>query len=342
MRAARVDGPALGRVEGVEPGEVGLLLGRDLTGTDVTATLVDLALGGFCRIEEQTAAPAQGAGVRRWRLVRTEPAQGRPRHPKGLAKRLHSAALGRRGHVEIAALGDELFALGGHEAQRRTTRPAVSEAMFWYVFAAVWLCALGFIGGIFAAVFGAPLVFAVLGLVVCLSGLGTLLVGWRRARAQTADQRLLRHRVTALRTALERTDARQVAAAENQDGLVAALPYAVALGSTARWADVMDELSASGLPLAAPSWYVTALGGVPTTYAALAEAIDALAEEVTCLVESGESQWVDEIDDPDDGAGDERAGEESGDEGGADEGGADEESAGDGPHRGREADDAHR
>ncbi len=251
---------------GLRPGQVGTLLDGTANPRDVTATIVDLAVRGYLRIED--APPRQ---IRRdWRLVRLGKSGGLLKYERILLDGLFESTTTRSG--ETAALLSELGPdFAGQLKQAQDALYADVAARGWFTARPDWVrrtwLAVGSV--IFAAGAVAVIVAAAgthhLGLApipVVLAGL-VLIAGARWMPARTAKGTALARRVEQFRRCIQTPAVTQAQPAGQPDTLYDYLPYAIAFGCTQQWAGVTAALAD---PDQAPSWYSS---GQPFSPAAL-------------------------------------------------------------------------
>lgn len=246
--------------EGARPGEIGTLVDEKADPVDVTATLVDLAVRGYLRIEEVPRSNPNKK-PKDWTLVQLRAADA------GLVafeRALLDAIFGGRLQVKLSDLrttfASSMAAVqaGLYEhvtANHWFKRNPSSTRTAWYVGGGV-LVVLGLLGAIALAaaqvqVRGAALVgvaVAVLGIVVVAMA--------KAAPARTAEGSAVLAQALGFRRYLATAEANQIRYEEGQDIFSRYLPYAIAFGLADRWARVFAELAASGVTVTPPTWYV--------------------------------------------------------------------------------------
>jgi uncharacterized membrane protein YgcG len=287
-------GPVSEPPPGVLPGDVGRLLRGGEPGSGVAATVLDLAVRGYCRIEELppdpdlAAEPGAGGPPVHWRLVRTDASSsGLDQAGRTLLLQL----LPTREPVPLADLGDRLFGLGDgpdpDDADGAGASAGSSDPWFAYLFASVWLLVLG----VLATVFGAILTsWALVGAALLASGPVLLAARWISLRRPPSDRAASRsdqvRGLRAFRRYLENVDGRTVAAAEQEQRFAGQLPFAVALELLPQWVDVITELSRAEARLPTPDWYRPA-SGATLPPAEVAAAMPGFVAAVASLVDAG-------------------------------------------------------
>jgi hypothetical protein len=236
---------------GFTPAEAGVLIDNSADERDITATLVDLAVRGYLRIEE--------SGGRRYVLQRLDPpADAAPLVPH--ERRVFDGIFSTRGRtVELAQLHDEFYAeLRGirhavfdrlRERGFYTTRPDHVRAR-WLVGAAILgtLVAAGG-GGVADRFLLTPVPFVVAGVLtaVIVAGFGLVMPARTVAGARALEQ------VLGFEEFLRRVEAEHlkrviIGRPELFDRY---LPYAMAFGVEQKWAKAFE-----GIYTEPPKWYV--------------------------------------------------------------------------------------
>lgn len=239
---------------GLRPGELGTLVDERADPHDVTATLVDLAVRGYLRIEQRTEPGAKDGD---WRLVRL-------REPDdalvGYERTLLDELVADRPEVTLsdlrttfassmakvqAALYEEVTAKGWF---RRN--PASARAR--WAGAGAGVLALGVVATVLLAL---ATTWALVGVAVVLVGAVVLAMS-PAAPARTATGTAVLAQTEGFRRYLATAEADQLRFEEGQDLFSRYLPFAVAFGLTERWARVFADLAAQGRALPEPTWYV--------------------------------------------------------------------------------------
>jgi uncharacterized protein (TIGR04222 family) len=251
--------------KGMRPGQVGTLIDEHANTVDVTATIIDLAVRGFLRIEEVPPDSPEKA-VRDWRLVVVLPAPADELLPYELA--LMQAIFKGRNEVTMSALKNT-FASDMHATQMRLYDDVTQQGWFRgnpnnirnaYRAGGVALLALGF----GTAFLGIPAIGGSAGVVAAAIFIGGLVVVVLAGRmpARTAAGSAVLAQADGFRLYLTTAEADQIRFEEGQDVFSRYLPYAIVFGVAERWAGVFDELARAGrITPSAPGWYV---GSVPT------------------------------------------------------------------------------
>ncbi len=247
--------------EGTRPGEVGTLVDEKADPVDVTATIIDLAVRGWLRIEE-VSPEREGSAPQDWTLVRLRPGttgllpfeatllaelfEGRDRVRLSELKTTFASAMGK--------VQDGLYQHVTETGWFRANPKAVRTA--WGLTGGL-LLVLGVVGTVIAVAMGAqsllglalvPAAVAVVGvLVLVLSG---------AAPARTADGTAVLAQTLGFRRYLATAEAEQLRFEEGEDLFSRYLPYAIVFGLADRWARVFADLAAQGRVVAEPGWYV--------------------------------------------------------------------------------------
>ncbi|UFU04007.1 DUF2207 domain-containing protein [Ruania suaedae] len=261
--------------DGVTPGAAGTLLDEVAQPRDVSATIVDLAVRGYLRIEEIPEGETDDAGDAgseensedpQWRLRRTsEPGEW----PQLLAFErtlLEGLFSGNATVTEMSELGAD-FAQALTTAQSQLYERVVERGWFRTSPQAVrlrWVVA-----GIVAFVVGIPVTF-VLGVFAGWGGVGValmaigvaLMVCSAAAPARTAEGTAVLAQVRGFQKYLETAEVDQMRQEEREGIFSAYLPYAVALGVAQRWTTIFSEAAARGEVQMQPHWYQGSTAGV--------------------------------------------------------------------------------
>ncbi len=246
--------------DGLTPGEAGTLVDNRPDVRDVTATVVDLAIRGFLRIEEEEEVGAIGRLFGRrsfaFRRLRGEESWARlEAHERevllglfpGGDDRVTTEDLEHRFYRKLPGIQTALYdALVGHGFYARRPDRVVGR----------WV-----IGGVLVGALGVPVMlgaaqrffFSPLAGVVAavLSGLVIVVFGaFMSARTVPGVRKL--EEVLGLQEFLERVDKdRFRVMIRSPEDFEAILPYAMALGVEKRWAEAFDDLYTEP-----PDWYV--------------------------------------------------------------------------------------
>jgi uncharacterized protein (TIGR04222 family) len=256
--------------EELRPGQIGTLVDEHANTLDVTATIVDLAVRGYLRIEE--IPKTWFLGKPDWQLVRLPP----PEDPEATLLQYERTLLSK-----LFSTGDEVllsdlkntFAASLRAVQEAMYRDAVQRGWFrerpdkvrarWTgigVFALV-------LSGAATFVLATQLRLGLLGIPLVLASL-LLLVGARRMPARTAKGTALVRRVRGFQVVIEKAETHMSRWAEEAGVFTRYLPFAIVFGCTERWAKAFESIGA-GQP--DTSWYVSSR---PFVYHEFASSLD--------------------------------------------------------------------
>ncbi|UJP41453.1 DUF2207 domain-containing protein [Cellulomonas palmilytica] len=250
--------------ENVRPGELGTLVDEKADPVDVTATLIDLAVRGYLRIEEVPRKNPKKK-PKDWTLVRLRPADGALLEYE---VRLLDDVFDDRSSVTLSdlkqtfatsmgkvqdALYDQVTSLGWFRANPKSVRGAwIAAGIALIVAAGIALAVAIAVGGSSSS---APGGLALVPVAIGLVGV-VVLVCAKHAPARTEDGTAVLAQALGFRTYLTTAEADQIRFEEGQDVFSRYLPYAIVFGVAERWARVFAELAAQGRAIAAPGWYV--------------------------------------------------------------------------------------
>lgn len=246
----------------VRPGEIGTLHDEVADPHDVAATIVDLAVRGYLRIEE-VAPQEEGEDVTDWRLrpAREWAGELEP-YEQTLLDEIYSEGrepitLSDAGHSYAGAVGKTQEALyrtvtehGWFTGNPRQVRNRWLGWGFGLLIAGLVLTGLLALLW-WPAVLGLPLV--VVGIVIASAS--------STAPARTAAGTAVLAQTLGFRQYLATAEANQIRFDEGQDVFSRYLPYAIVFDLTDRWATILAEAAAAGRTVEAPSWYLPAVAG---------------------------------------------------------------------------------
>jgi uncharacterized membrane protein len=242
--------------EGLSPAEVGTVLDERADLVDVSATLLDLAVRGYLRIEEIEGAGFLFLRDQDWRLVKLRDGEGLRPHERILFDRLFAAAesvtvssLRNRFYAHLPAVREAIYAAVCREDRFFPTSPEKVRR--------AWAAA-----GVGALVIGGFVLFSgaalAPGAALALSGLFVLLFS-RAMPRRTRRGREVYEQIRGFQEFVARVDEDRL---ERFGGRTAerferVLPYALVLGAADAWADAFGDLYTEP-----PRWYV-GRGGAP-------------------------------------------------------------------------------
>ena len=241
---------------GIRPGQLGALVDERAGGRDVTASIVDLAIRGYLRLEQLEGDD--------WRITRG--AKEPDATMQGYERLLLRELLGTSGdsvrlselrqtwsasfkHVRQALYAD-LVASGWYRS-----RPDRSRART-YAVAAV----LAATGVATCVALAENTALALGGVPFVLAGVALAIIG-RRAGARTATGTAMAARSTGFKRLIETPTQQEMAAfADRHEVFVEYLPFAIVFGCASAWATRFAALGA--LPPATAGWYEPFPGGI--------------------------------------------------------------------------------
>jgi uncharacterized membrane protein YgcG len=237
---------------GVRPGQAGTLLDGVANARDVTATIADLAVRGYLRIED---VPYRQTKAADWRLVRLEKTGGLMDYEWILLNGLFHGALAPA-EIQLSELGAD-FAETLKQAQDALYTDVAKRGWFTARPDSVrkkWLAIGGvtFVIGVVATVVAAASShLALVPIPLALAGLA--LMGFaRRMPMRTAAGTLLVRQLLGFRRYIMTAVPDQASAAGQPGVLYDYLPYAIVFGCTREWADLTESLARADYT---PAWY---------------------------------------------------------------------------------------
>ncbi len=243
----------------LHPGVVGTLVDEVADPHDVTATLVDLAVRGYLRIEE---VPRKNPNKRAkdWTLVRlTDTTMSLAPFENALFDGIFAG----REEVRLSSL-KTTFASTMATVQRGLYGEVTGRGWFradpqavrarwrvsgWLLIVASFAVAL-FWGGA-----GGTRGFLLVPLALLTTGI-VVNVCAKRAPGRTAAGTAVLAQTLGFKQYIATAEANQLRWEEGEDIFSRYLPYAIVFGETKRWARVFEDLAAQGLDVTEPSWYV--------------------------------------------------------------------------------------
>ncbi len=246
--------------QGVRPGEVGTLVDEKADPVDVTATLVDLAVRGWLRIEEVPRSDPRKK-AKDWTLVQLKNKDGSllPYEDLLLAQIFATSTTVRLSDLKttfassMAQVQDGLYehvtANGWFRSNPKAVRTAWFSVGIVLVVVGVIATFVAFAAGTSVAGLAlVPIALVVVGILVAALG--------NAAPARTEDGTAVLAQSIGFRRYLATAEANQLRFEEGEDIFSRYLPYAIVFGLADRWARVFAELAAQGRTLEQPSWYV--------------------------------------------------------------------------------------
>lgn len=234
---------------GARPGEIGVLTDSTADNVDITATIIDLAVRGHLRIEQQ--------GKKDWTFHQLS---GRDR-PTGYEAHLLSELFQHGSSVTTDELKDSDYS-GLLEGTRKRLYERVTGELQWFRRNPSYSRAMAFVGGLGLIALGVGLGFALglvgfglVGIAGVICGVAMLLLS-KRFGARTATGSAVLAQAKGFELYLTTAEADQIKFEEGIDVFSRYLPYAIVFGVAERWAKIFEQLAAQGRYVADGSWYV--------------------------------------------------------------------------------------
>jgi uncharacterized membrane protein YgcG len=256
--------------DGLRPGQIGTLIDERANPLDVTATIVDLAVRGFLRIEE---IPKEGwFGKPDWRLVKLRDADGLLRYEEILLNSLFKGG----DVIELSELKDT-FAKQLRKVQQALYEDAIDQGWFRHSpekTRAQWV-AIGIgvlvLGVAMTAAAAALTTFGLLPIPIVVGGILLIALSGRMPHRTPKGTGAL-VRTLGFKQFIDDSEKDRARFAEQQHLFTEYLPYAVVFGATERWAKAFAGLDGE-LPDQS-SWYVSSH---PFTFMAFSSSMDGFA-----------------------------------------------------------------
>ena len=250
--------------EGVSPGEIGAIVDERVDLRDITATLVDLAVRGYLKIEQKEESVL---GIFRWKDFSFHKTEKDPSDLSPHERLLFNGVFEDGPTVEISDLRAQFYkhipgikdaifarliersALDGdpQRVRGRFAGLAIGVLILTVGVGALWSAS---IGGIFPNAIGMPIVAGVAGMLICFAFAPAMPRRTRKGVELRAWARGFEEFVSRVeREKLERDEARNV--------FEKLLPYAMALAVSSRWAKKFE-----GIYDTPPTWYGGSTAGM--------------------------------------------------------------------------------
>ncbi|HEX8099104.1 MAG TPA: DUF2207 domain-containing protein [Actinomycetota bacterium] len=260
-----------GPPDGLRPGQVGTLMDEVANPLDVTATIVDLAVRGYLRIEE---IPKHGIfGKPDWRLVKLKEADAELlRYETALLNGIFEDG----DQVELSGLKQK-FVSRLHKVQEGLYSDAAKNKWFakrpdkvraGWILRGIGLLTLGVGLTVLLAIFTH---FALVGVPIVLAGL-VMLAGAHAMPRRTPKGTGMIRRVHGFRTYIATAETREMQFQEKENIFSRYLPYAVVFGLTEKWAAAFAGLD--DRPPDTSGWYV---GAHPFTVGTFGHSIESFS-----------------------------------------------------------------
>ncbi len=242
---------------GVRPGEMGTLADEKADPRDVTATIVDLAVRGYLRIEEIERPNRWGRGGD-WTLRFLGGSdENLTRYERELLDSLFATRLDptlssikTTFAAAMARVQDKLYA---EVTTQGWFRSNPKQARTAWVVAGI---AIAVVGGGITFLLAAVSEWALAGVPIILVGLLTLALSGR-APARTPTGTAVLAQTLGFKKYLETAEANQIRFEEGEDLFSRYLPFAIVFGVAERWAGIFEQLAREGRAIAEPGWYVS-------------------------------------------------------------------------------------
>jgi hypothetical protein len=281
---------------GVRPGLVGTIIDEEANTIDVSATVVDLAVRGYLRIEEVES----GGLFKRtdWQLAKmVPPAQAEMLLPfeetllSGIfadANPVLLSALKNKFHTTLTTVQSQMYSEVTSRGwfRRSPERARRGWTTLGSILVGAGLVSGGFLGFTSAETdqiggvsFGIPSGFVLAGGLL----VGGVIIGLlgRRMAARTADGSAVLAQSLGFKQYLVTAEARQIRFEEAQDIFSRYLPYAIVFGVADRWAgtfsQVAEAATAAGQSIGMPGWYVFAGNGGFNGFSGIASGMDSFS-----------------------------------------------------------------
>ncbi len=240
--------------DGVRPGQIGTLIDEQADVIDVTATIVDLAVRGYIRIDEQ---PRGAYDAPDWLLVKLPDA---PLEALlDYERALHQAIFDGRDYVLLSQLHGT-FASGLGKVRDALYRDVVAQGWFarrpdsvrtrWTTIGVI-VTALGVLATVLLAWFTT---YGLLGLALIIAG-AALSVGGQYMPAKTAKGSAALAHTLGFRDYLASGEIGEVPPAQRIELFSRYLPYAVVFDNVDRWARVVASLNGNARQADNLYWY---------------------------------------------------------------------------------------
>ncbi len=233
---------------GARPGEIGVLTDSTADNVDITATLIDLAVRGHLRIEQQ--------GKKDWTFVQL---QGRDQLV-GYESELVTTLFQNGSSVTTDELKNRDYA-GLMDSAREKLYQRVTDELHWFRSNPGRVRILAFMGGLGLIAAGVGLGFllglvgfGLIGIAAVICGIVMLFMS-NRFGSRTADGSAVLAQAKGFELYLTTAEAEQIKFEEGIDVFSRYLPYAIVFGVAERWAKIFEQLAAQGRYVGDSSWY---------------------------------------------------------------------------------------
>jgi len=234
---------------GARPGEIGVLVDSTANNVDITATMIDLAVRGHLRIEQQ--------GKKDWNFVQLHGTDELNAYESYLLSQLFQHGP----EVTTDELKDRDYS-SVLEGTRERLYTRVTDDLQWFSRDPNKVRGFAIVGGIGLIIAGIGLGFALgfvgfglIGIAGVICGIAMLILS-NRFGARTATGSAVLAQAKGFELYLTTAEAEQIKFEEGIDVFSRYLPYAIVFGVAERWARIFQQLAAQGRYVSDPSWYV--------------------------------------------------------------------------------------
>jgi uncharacterized membrane protein YgcG len=267
--------------EDIRPGQVGTLLDETANPLDVTATIIDLAVRGYLRIEE---IPKHGLfGKPDWRLVRLKPSDDLLEYEQLLLDGLFEDATEKDPQGNLSVLMSELrkhFAARLVKVENALYDDATKRKWFagrpdkvratWH--ARGW--AVLIVAGIAMFVVAGRTHYGLITVPFVLAGLVIITTAHRMPRRSAKGTGMVR-RVRGFRVYIDTAEKQEARFQERENIFSKYLPYAVVFGLTEKWAKAFAHLGDDMTQMV--PWYVGTQAFSPVGFASSVDHFSTMA-----------------------------------------------------------------
>jgi uncharacterized membrane protein YgcG len=254
----------------LRPGQLGTLIDFVANPLDITATIIDLAVRGYLKIEEVDKAWYQRKHD--WKLIKLDKQDSLHRYERTLYDGLFKS-----GDEVLLSDLHNTFAERMQSVQKQLVDDAMSNGWFSRRPGTVkgWFVALGVL--VFALGIGLTILLAasthagLVGIPVAIGGL-VIIFGARWMPRRTAKGYAVLRHAEGFKRFIDESEKRRAEFAEKKNLFSEYLPYAVVFGATKKWAHAFADLGDEAPDTS--SWYVAQH---PLDYALFAGAMDGFA-----------------------------------------------------------------
>jgi len=282
--------------EGVRPGLVGTIIDEQANTIDVSATVVDLAVRGYLRIEEvESGGLFKRADWQLTKLVPPDQAEVLLPYEETLFAGIFAdsnpvllSGLKNKFHTTLTTAQSQMYS---EVTRRGWFRKSPEKARRGWTTLGLFVMGGGLVSGWFLGFQSADtdrvggLSFAIPSGIVLAGGLlvaGAIIwVLGQRMAAKTASGSAVLAQSLGFKQYLVTAEARQIRFEEAQDIFSRYLPYAIVFGVADRWAGVFSEVAeaatAAGQSIGMPGWYVFAGSGGFGNFGGIASGMDSFS-----------------------------------------------------------------